>query len=243
MAKKIAWKKLLDMFTDYPSISIREWMTRPFVNTAHDNEVWATDGRSVLMIRKGMCPDKKYDRLEKRLEWIPVQEAEPIATFTIQTLRDALAKCPQEEVMEVDQEEKRCPECGGSGKVLWSYTASYGDEHFYDAEFDCPVCGGDGILEEEHSHPTGEYQVTDYAAVRILDSTYRALLLERLVDAAEMIGTETVTVLHRRSTSAGINTDGIVFGLADGIRLLIMPFLAKDEDDIVNMEVGSVESA
>ena len=243
MAKKIAWKKLLDMFTDYPSISIREWMTRPFVNTAHDNEVWATDGHAALMIRKGMCPDRKYDRLDKRLEWIPGQEAEPIATFTIQSLRDALAKCPQEEIMEVDQEEKQCPECGGSGKVMWSYTASYGDQHFYDADFDCPVCGGDGILEEEHSHPTGEYRVTDYAAVRILGSTYRAMQLERLVDAAGMIGTETVTVLYRRHIMAGVHNDGIVLGLADGIRLLIMPFLAKDEDDIVNMEVGSIESA
>lgn len=242
MAKKIAWKKLLDMFTDDPSISIREWMTRPFVNTAHDNEVWATDGRSALMIRKGMCPDKKYDRLEKRLEWIPGQEAEPIATFTIQTLRDALAKCPQEEIMEVDQEEKQCPECGGSGKVEWSYTASYGDQHFYEAEFECPICGGDGILEEEHSHPTGEYRVTLSAAVRILASTYRAMLLERLVDAAEIIGTETVTVLHRRSAQAGIHNDGIVFGMADGIRLLIMPFLAIDEYDIVDMDVESVKS-
>ena len=236
MTKDIPWEELLYRFTDEPIIGIREWMARPFVNTAHGNEVWATDGHAALMIRHGVCPDKEYGRLEKRIAWIPGQEAGPIATFTVQALRAALAKCPQEEVMEVDREEKECPECGGSGTVEWSYTASYGDRHFYEAEFRCPVCDGDGILEEEHSHPTGEYQVTKSAAVRILGSTYPAMMLERLVEAAGIIGTETVAVLHRRGVQAGINNDGIVFGMADGIRLLVMPFFTADEDDIVELE-------
>lgn len=237
MKKKIDWKKLLWLFCEDETISLREWMTKPFVNTAHDNEVWATDGHAALMVSEGVCPDKEYDRLEKPLRWMPNKEAEPIATFPLQTLRDTLAKCPQEEVMEVDQEEKECPECGGSGKVEWEYTASHGSQHFYEAEFECPVCEGSGILEEEHSHPTGEFQVTYGAAIRILGGVFRAMELERLVDAAELIGTETVTVLHKRNVQAGIHVDGIVFGMDDGIRLLIMPFLAEDEDGIVNMDV------
>ena len=235
----IDWKKLFDIFVGKDHYPFREWLTKPFINTAHNNEVWATDGHALLMVSEGVCPDDGYDRLEKRLGWLPCKDVKPIAKFSLQTLRDALAKCPQEETMEDDEEIVECPECKGTGYVKWSYMAHRGKKFFYKEEFECPVCEGSGHIDEGEPTPTGKYELSYYAAIRILGNTLRAGEMKRLVDAAELIGTDTTTVLYKQCCNPGFIQDGVVFGMADGIRLAVMPFLPKEVDPIVDMEVES----
>lgn len=234
--KKQQWEELLREFCDIDGVEWREWMTHPFVNTAHGDDVWATDGHAALMVDARLIPGKvKYDRLEKPLTtWADDRRA--VATFTIDALRQTIDRCPKQEIMEVDEEEKECPECGGSGKVEWEYTASHGDQHWYEAEFDCPVCNGEGILEEEHSHGTGQYEPTDTAAIFIIDHYYRAYEFDRIILAAETLGIDTITITHTPEPNA---TEGIIFQLCEGVAILLMPFLS--DEDSVRLEVTEKE--
>ena len=82
-------------------------------------------------------------------------------------------------------------------------------------------------------------RIVEAPAIRILGNTLRAGEMKRLVDAAELIGTDTTTVLYKQCCNPGFIQDGVVFGMADGIRLAVMPFLPKEVDPIVDMEVES----
>lgn len=210
-------------------------MEKPFLNKPY-NEVWATDGHVALMVPHDVVSGK-YPEKEKPLDWVhPKRTFEQGTPITCEMLRSALSKCDQEEIMEVDREEKSCPECNGCGKVEWSYTASHGDSHFYYAEHDCPICGGDGVLEEEHSHGTGKFMVSDFSGIRIGQVVFKASQFERVLEAAKIIGTDEVRLLHLPK-SGDFNSNGMVLAFSPQIRLLVMPYLPMEEKDVVTLQI------
>lgn len=233
MRKDINWKELLQMFCDNCEVEMREWMTKPFLNKPF-NEVWATDGHIALMVNPKVC-GADFDVLEKPLDWTQTgRKWEDGLVVTIDQIKETLDKCPKEE--EVDSEEKECPECGGCGKVEWEYTASYGSQRFYEAEYECPVCEGSGIMEEEHSHPTGRMVLTQGAAVRIGNAVFRGLQMERIIEAADMMGVSEIRLLHLPKPG-DFHNNGMILAFSPDVRLLLMPFLTQDEADIVTLPV------
>ena len=218
--KEINWKEVLQMFCDDED-KLNDWRQKPFLNKATD-EVWATEGHVVLMVKTRLC-GSDFATIRKRLILPKVLPGSDQIMFTTNLLRVALNKCPHEEIFEVDSEEKRCPECRGSGMVSWHYTAIYGSERYYDYEFECPVCDGEGVLEKERNHPTGEYQLTEDAAVSIGVGVYKALQMERILKCAEMVGAKDITIVSIIKPN-----DMVLMQLVDGVRVGLMPFISVE---------------
>ena len=214
------------------SEDVRLWMTKPFLNKCYD-KVWATDGHAVLMVNPEVC-NAKYDMLSKSLtclEAIRKQDDGPI--LTVQDMKQLLTRFPREEEMEKSCKKKPCPECHGDGTVTWHYLSG---RQSYSAEYNCPECDGRGVIVEETLHPTGRMLLAQDVAVRIGNSLFRALEIERLWKAADMIGVSEVRLLHLPKPNT-LGTDGALLSLSPDIHLLLASFFVEDESKIETLPI------
>lgn len=206
-------KDLFDLYVlkeaEFP---IREWMTRPNINPL-DGKVWATDGHAAIIIPVSLA-GHNYMSKEMKTPWPAVSENQKV--ITIEQIEEAVAKCDKEEVIEEDKEE--CPECVGTGKVLWKYDANL--ERFY-KEDECPVCDGDGYIWKEE--PSGRYEPSHKCGISIGAGLFNAWQIDRIAKTMRMVGADTLTVISEPTENGAI-----LFRTGD-VEILLMPVIEPDK--------------
>lgn len=120
-----------------------------------DGKICATDGHMLIRISESLCEGEYYDTVNGQTppstgKVIPAPTI--CESLTMQMLTDALAKAPEEQ-------NRKCPECDGSGCVPWQYHDR--NDHAHTKQDDCPECNGTGELDD---YIAFKYQFTIHGA-------------------------------------------------------------------------------
>lgn len=207
-------KKALQMFCSADT-HFRKQLTRPFINSAYDGKVIATDC-SVLLIA-----DRKLLRLKYETDSlvIPHQSYKPVSiTISFKAIDEAYNQLElvPEEVSE-DGLDKECPECDGEGQVEFEYNATDNQTYYHYCK--CPICDGTGIRNDYVPIKTGRMLVP-VGSVFIMHHTYfDARRVWKVVEALRLMGFEQMTWVGESTT--GMNW----FDVCDGLQLVLMPMV------------------
>ena len=216
------YTKLFDLYVKKEPDTMSAWMTKPFLNSA-DGNVWATDGHAAVIVAMDVA-GLQYDKLEKKLAMPCELPTEKHLHLFADQIREAVEKCPKDEVME--EKEVKCKECDGTGRVLWEYKASTKFDS-YDHEFDCPVCDGDGSIYEEVG--TGRFEPAKKAGARIGEAVFSAWQLDRLLRTMALLGYDEIAIITEPHRSRAT-----MFRIGD-IKVLQMPMYTDNAKDIVDI--------
>ena len=97
------------------------------------------------------------------------------------------------------ESDRRCPECGGDGTVLYEHTDQNG--HIHTQVFDCPICQGRGKVPE---YDAIRYQF----AIHGLFLAYHPIML--LLDTMQLLGVDSLTLRFASPTERAL-----LFGVED----------------------------
>lgn len=168
--------------------------------------VCATEGHRMIRIREDYIQNN-YDPNDKLTFKFPSENCN--YTIPLDKLESSLSNIPQ--ITEYAKE--LCPECGGSGTVIWEYT---GKRHIkYEQEDGCPVCCGFGYLKKEK---TGKKIPDLDSSISLVKSNLKAEQIKCLVDTMKLLGLDQIFLLFQ-------NDEMNIFQLKDGIDVVIMNYL------------------
>lgn len=188
-------KKALQMFCSGDT-HLRKQLTRPFIDSAYDGKVIATDGYVLLIVDRKMLRYKyETDSLK-----IPCHSCEPISkTIDFKNIDDAYnqLELEPEEVSE-DGMDKECPECGGEGKVEFEYTADNNETYYHYCE--CPICEGTGIREGYVSVKTGRMLIPEGSVFLVGHTIFDARRVWKVVTALRLMGFERMAYVAESTT-------------------------------------------
>lgn len=131
-----------------------------------------------------------------------------------------------EKIMEHDHEvtltgdEAVCDECGGHGKVTWTYEDSDGTEH--QKEFDCPICDGNGHLSEKTVS-------IDKLNISLNGISFNIGHLKTILKCIHSLGVNTAKIVHFHSR------EPMLIEVKPGIEMLIMS--NSLEHQIINIKI------
>lgn len=149
---------------------------KPFLNK-EDGNVWATDGRILLIINPERL-EQKYAEDSLKVTACVWESAPKVVR--LESIEKALLDCPQVE----KTISTKCDEGGGSGEVWWTYKDKHGERH--DKDWDCPICYGEGIK----SHGTGQLHADPYVLIKLGEAYFRAEYIEKLKSCMQLLDSD-----------------------------------------------------
>ena len=210
-------KKLLDMYV-YRG-EYRENIQVPF---RQDGRICATDGRMMIRIAEGLCEREYTDRpngLKAPNTASVMPEPNMCQTVTAKALERALKEAPEEA-------DSRCPECGGSGKVDYTYCDRHYDYHTM--EGDCPACGGTGEKDD--------YTIVKYQFL-LLGNALCYHHLRTLLNTMKCLQTDSLRLLHIKAFPDRHGPDAILFDVeGKDIEILAMPQLRDEKFEEIEIK-------
>lgn len=219
-------KKALQMFCSKDTV-LHQKLARPFINELYDGKVIATDCYLLLIVDPKLLRCK-YETDQQQIPRMSCKRiCVPIDFKAVDEAYEQLEKIP-EEVSE-DGEPKECPECAGSGTVDWEYIDSHGSTHYKDAT--CPICDGTGEREDYVPVKTGRMILPEYSAFLMGQTYFNANFVMRAVEALRLMGFESMTWVG--DSVNGMNR----FNVCDGVDLVIMPVLANNLSQCVEIKL------
>lgn len=196
---------LLNLYV-HPDSEYRQNIQEPF---RQDGRICATDGRMLIRIAEGLC-EEEYTDMPNGLKPVNTSKVIPqknmCETVTAEMLSKALEKAPEEK-------ERKCPECGGSGKVEYEYRDSHYDRHTIEGE--CPEC-------------EGTCEVGDYTAIKYQFTLHGYPLsynhLKMLLRTMAYLKTDSLRLRHIQKGDG--DSQALLFDVEDkDIEILAMPQL------------------
>lgn len=209
-------KSLLALFTD-PDNKVFAQYREPHTR---DGYVLASDGKILLRIKadklRGTYPPT--DKMS-----IKLPEESSGKTIAAEDIQKALSEVPHIDETIKTGEDEECEECDGTGLVFWGYT----DNHslFHEMEADCPICGGSGYSKQAKLETTGRRVPDPEAAIQICSFCISAGLLQKMLSAMTIIGTEEVNLVAQTYKLS-------VFRVDANIQIIIANYVA-DRPDVV----------
>ena len=183
---------------------------KPFLNN-EDGNVWATDGRFLLIIKPERL-EQKY--MEDSLKVTScVWESAP-KVVCLEAIEKALRDCPQVE----KTISTKCDECGGSGEVWWTYKDKHGERH--DKDWDCPICYGEGIK----SRGTGQFCADPYVPIKLAEAYFLAEYIEKLKKAMQLLNQDKAVLTANSPQGANVFETG-------NAKIILAPFLYSEESN------------
>jgi hypothetical protein len=189
---------------------LRPVLQKPFINKNFNDEMWASDGHLLLMIRKGICRGKYREESEKFNKRISVKPVNCNRIVDFKNIDEACSRFELVPEMKKISDEKPCPECHGKGIVTWHYNG-------YDLEDDCPVCEGYGTIDDDCWEKTGRMIPPPESFLRIDGTVFFTHTITKAVEGLRLMGFE--KMVH----TVSVDTYANMFKVADGVDLLIMP--------------------
>lgn len=221
------YTELLEMFVGDDRIE----MKKPFVAVGDVESYYvATDGISMIYFdaRELYLPFKTNKMSERTVEYIKaIDDCTQKSEISVAVLSEFIVPEMIDEMIEV-KDVQECELCEGKGSTEWTCDQ-------YTQEHECPKCDGDGIITTTRKEQTGN-KIPNYQAAFMIDGTiFSYYVLDRLLKAAKLVGTE--TIVHRYFDEPMKQN---YFELGHGIVVLTMP-LRSDEENIP--ELNQVEKA
>lgn len=183
-------KELLNLYTSKDEN--RPVLHRPFLLGGY---VFATDTYSLIRISRKLCENEYGDR-PNGLKPPDVSQIIPKPTMSKQLTTKRLHAALKRAHGESD---RRCPECGSDGTVLYEHTDQNG--HIHTQVFDCPICKGKGKVPE---YVSIRYQF----AIHGLFLAYHPIML--LLDTMQLLGVDSLTLRFASPTERAL-----LFGVED----------------------------
>lgn len=216
MKKNINYESILELFTTEKE-GIYKWREAPF---KIGNKVYATDAHAIVIMNADLAPEIKdltdYDPANV-LRTIP-PFGPSLGEIRIDDLKEALSKVPMVDV------QIWCKACGGEGDVDFEFVW---ERITYWRNYDCPVCNGSHEIQKV-PHEL-EYDPTSHIVVG--KSIFRARILDMIVQAGELSGSEEIKVLYQQDP-----VSATIFGF-EGFDVMAMPVAGVDvEDTLFNIQ-------
>jgi hypothetical protein len=194
----------------------REWMQSPFIA---GNKLIATNAWALVAIPRS--PEYLFeDRTEKVKTVYPVPH-NCNREIKLSALKEAISNAPLIDCF--DETSKRCPACRGEGEVDFEFNYKGKD---FTTEAECPVCSGEGSITSKSHVPNGKKEPDYSKCIRIGASIFNIERLEELVLAAQLIGSETITLVKQAAA-----TESSVFTIEE-VEVLVMPVLENGEENV-----------
>lgn len=183
---------------------------KPFLNK-EDGNVWATDGRILLIINPDYLKQKyKIDSFEIILEI----KGCAASAVRLEDIEKALDECPQEEITT----RTTCDECDSSGYVRWIYQGSDGEQ--YEEDFECPVCNGTCL----ETKCTGKFHAAPYSVIKIGEAYFLAEYIEKLKKAMQLLNQDKAVLTANAPQGANVFETG-------NAKIILSPFLRSEKSN------------
>lgn len=200
---------------------LRVYFTSPFF--INDLAI-ATDASAMVFFDKKLC--KKLDFFSGKdpdniIKVIPVTRNESFV-FSLDTLNNALSKCPLIDEILIEESEEECDECDGEGFVEYEYD---GKLTTHTIERDCPVCDGEGSKITEVKTPTGQKVLDLSKNIQIKQSSFSAKQLSKLAKVAELLNEKNITLTYQVASN-----QGSIFSIGN-VEILVMPTMMSNDAD------------
>ena len=183
---------------------------KPFLNK-EDGNVWATDGRILLIISPERLEQKYMEDSLKIAAY--VWESAP-KVVRLESIERALQDCPQVEKTITTI----CDECDGGGEVWWTYKDKHGERH--DKDWDCPICYGEGIK----SRGTGQFHADPYSILKLGEAYFRAEYIEKLKRCLRLLDSDHALLTANSPLGASVFQ-------TDNAKIMLMPYLFSEESN------------
>lgn len=192
----------------------REYFKKPFV---HGEWIVATDGYSLIRVKK-QGNNGGYSPLTKRID---IDHCFPSKTCNcLVDIEQLQEKLKSKKFTDWGDLLTVCKECGGVGKVWYTYTDRLGND--YKITGVCPICDGESLAER-----TG--------VVKIADAIVKPKYLLLLCELAKATGGR-VLLLNR----GGAERQRLYFQIGEDIEMVIMqvrPSVARQEELLFELKI------
>lgn len=189
-----------------------EYFKKPF---AYGEWIVATDGYSLIRVKSGN--NAGYSPLTKRID---IDHSFPSKTCNcLVDIEQLQEKLKSKKYTDWGDRLTVCKECGGVGKVWYTYTDRLGRD--YQISGVCPICGGDSVTER-----TG--------VVKIADAIVKPKYLLLLCELAKATGGR-VLLLNR-----GAERQHLYIQIGEDIEMIIMqvhPLVAWQEELLFELKI------
>lgn len=206
---KSVLKKLADRAYEY-----HEYFKKPFV---YGKWIVATDGYSLIRV-KSQGNNGGYSPLTKQID---VDHCFPSKTCNcLVDIEQLQEKLKSKKYTDWGNLLTLCDECGGVGKVYYTYTDNLEEEHIIAG--DCPICGGDSVAERK-------------GVVKIADAIVKPKYLLLLCELAKATGGR-VLLLNR----GGTERQRLYLQIGEDIEMVIMqvrPSVARQEELLFEFKI------
>lgn len=191
----------------------REYFKKPFV---YDEWIVATDGYSLIRVKSGN--NGGYSPLTKQID---IDHCFPSKTCNcLVDIEQLQEKLKSKKYTDWGDLLTVCKECGGVGKVWYTYTDRLGNDYKFTGV--CPICDGESLAER-----TGVVKIAD----AIVKPKYLLLLCE-LAKATD----GRVLLLNRGDAER----QRLYFQIGEDIEMVIMqvrPSVARQEDLLFELKI------
>lgn len=197
---------------------------KPFLNK-EDGNVWATDGRILLIISPERL-EQKYAEDSLKVTSC-VWEIAP-KVVRLESIEKALQDCPQVEKTITTI----CDECDGDGEVWWTYKDKHGERH--DKDWDCPICDGEGIK----SRGTGQFHTDPSFLIKLGEAYFTVEYIEKLKRCMQLLDSYYALLTANSPLGASVFQ-------TDNAKIMLMPHpISKESNDgiCVSVELAENES-
>lgn len=183
---------------------------KPFLNK-EDGNVWATDGRILLIISPERL-EQKY--AEDSLKVTACVWESTSKVVRLEAIEKALQSCPlvEKTISTI------CDECGGQGEVWWTYKDKHGKRH--DKDWDCPICYGEGIK----SHATEQLCPDPHSILKLGEAYFRAEYIEKLKMCMRLLDSDYALLTANSPLGASVFQ-------TDNAKIMLMSYLFSEESN------------
>lgn len=192
----------------------REYFKKPFV---YDEWIVATDGYSLIRVKK-QGNNAGYSHLTKQID---IDHCFPSKTCNcLVDIEQLQEKLKSKKYTDWGNLLTLCDECGGVGRVRFTYTDRFGNDHKILGV--CPICGGDSIAERK-------------GVVKIADAIVKPKYLLLLCELAKATGGR-VSLLNRGDTER----QRLYLQIGEDIEMVIMqvrPSVARQEELLFELKI------
>lgn len=197
---------------------LRGWLQTPI---RIGNRIHATDAHILASIDLDKLDTShrfNYDSGEK-LKNVLITDRNQNLSINVKEMNKVFSNAPQQDCYDTVGKDIDCSECEGDGEVLWQYN----DTEKFDS---CPVCDGDGRISLAKQIKNGKTEIKDHLKIEIGISTFQVSLFQKLLDVANKLNIEIITLIYQKE-----EMKGSLFNIGD-FEILLMP-TKKGNDDLM----------
>ena len=200
-------KELFELVCDTATATAK--YHKPFLNN-EDGNVWATDGRILLIIKPERLEQKYAEDSLKVSAY--VWESTP-KVVCLEAIEKALRECPKVGITTNDI----CKECDGVGYVRWIYQGA--DHTQYEEDFECPVCHAVDI-----ERGTEKFHTDHSCVIKLGEAYFLAEYIEKLKKAMKLLNQDKAVLTANSPQGANVFE-------VENAKIILAPFLYSEESN------------